>query len=137
LGQLFKITLDLKQYVVAKFSLRRRTIIAPRLGPIIAFVAINPHMAMIQVQVGKNMVEDVLLDGGSSVNIMAKELRKQLRLPNLKLAPYTLLMADQTITKPVGFINDLKIHIHGIPYIVTFTIMKNNVLDFNYSMLLS
>jgi hypothetical protein len=36
----------------------------------------------------------------------------------------------------VRFIHDLKIYIHGIPYIVTFTIMWNNVLDGNYSMLL-
>jgi hypothetical protein len=45
-------------------------------------------------------------------------------------------MADQTITKPIGLIKDLKIHIHGIPYIATFMIMKNNVFDFTYSMLL-
>jgi hypothetical protein len=45
-------------------------------------------------------------------------------------------MVDKIITKPIGLIKDLKIHIHGIPYIVTFTIMKNNVLDSNYSMLL-
>jgi len=43
---------------------------------------------------------------------------------------------DQTITKLVGLIKDLKIHIHGIPYIVMFMVMKNNVLDSNYSMLL-
>jgi len=45
-------------------------------------------------------------------------------------------MVNQTITKLVGFIKDLKIHIYGIPYITTFTIMENNVLDSNYSMLL-
>jgi hypothetical protein len=30
----------------------------------------------------------------------------------------------------------LKIHIHDIPYVVTFTMMKNNILDANCSMLL-
>jgi hypothetical protein len=45
-------------------------------------------------------------------------------------------MANQTIAKPLGLIRDLKIFVHGIPYIVTFTIMNNNVLNFNYSMLL-
>jgi hypothetical protein len=45
-------------------------------------------------------------------------------------------MADQTITKLVGLIKDLKIQIHGILYITTFTIMKNNVLDSSYLMLL-
>jgi hypothetical protein len=38
-------------------------------------------------------------------------------------------MENQTITKLVGLIKDLKIQIHGIPYITTFTIMNNNVLD--------
>jgi hypothetical protein len=45
-------------------------------------------------------------------------------------------MAYQTITKLVKFIKDIKIQIHGIPYIVTFTIMKKNVLDYGYLMLL-
>jgi hypothetical protein len=45
-------------------------------------------------------------------------------------------MADQTITKPVGLIKDFKIYIHGIPYIAMFVVMKNNVYNSNYSMLL-
>jgi hypothetical protein len=36
----------------------------------------------------------------------------------------------------LGIIRNLKIHIHGIPYIVTFTILKNNVVDSSYFMLL-
>jgi hypothetical protein len=70
------------------------------------------------------------------MKIMIEELWKWLGLPNPKLAPYTPRMVDQTITKPIGLIKDLKIHIHGIPYIITFIIMTNNVLDSNYSMLL-
>ncbi len=107
-------------------------------GPnlIIALVAIDPHMVVIQVQVGKNMVEDVILDGGSSVNIMVEELQKQLGLPSPKPTLYTLQMVNQTIAKPIGLIMDLKSHIHGIFYIVMFIIMKNNVLDSNYFMLL-
>jgi hypothetical protein len=65
---------------------------------------------------------------------MTKELRKWLGLPNPKPTPYTLRMLDQTITKPIGLIKDFKIHIHGIPWMVTFTVMKNNVLDSSYSM---
>jgi len=38
-------------------------------------------------------------------------------------------MVNQTFIKLIKLIKDLKIHIHGIPYIVTFTIMGNNVLD--------
>jgi len=45
-------------------------------------------------------------------------------------------MADQTITKPLGLIKDLKILVHGIPYVMTFIIIQSNVLDSNYFMLL-
>jgi hypothetical protein len=40
------------------------------------------------------------------------------------------------MTKPLKIIRNLKIHIHGIPYIATFIVLKNRVVDFNYSMLL-
>jgi hypothetical protein len=45
-------------------------------------------------------------------------------------------MANQTTTKLMGLIRDLKIYVHGIPYITTFTILQNSVVDFSYSMLL-
>jgi hypothetical protein len=45
-------------------------------------------------------------------------------------------MANQTLTKSIGLIQNLKVLIHGILYIVTFIVMKNNVLDASYSMLL-
>jgi hypothetical protein len=40
------------------------------------------------------------------------------------------------MTKPLGIIKKLKIHIHGIPYVATFTILQNSVVDSSYSMLL-
>jgi len=39
------------------------------------------------------------------------------------------------MTRPLGIIRSLKIHVQEIPYIATFSIMKNNVVDFNYFML--
>ncbi len=36
----------------------------------------------------------------------------------------------------MGLIRDLKIYVHDIPYITTFIIFRNNVVYFNYSMLL-
>jgi hypothetical protein len=39
------------------------------------------------------------------------------------------------MTRPLGIIRNLKIHIHGIPYIATFIILKNSVADFSYYML--
>jgi hypothetical protein len=93
-------------------------------------------MAIIQVQVKKNIIEDVLLDGGASVNILIKNLITKLKLPKPRPIPYHLRMVDQNMTRPLRFIRNLKIHIHGIPYIATFIVLKKNVIDFSYSMLL-
>jgi hypothetical protein len=65
---------------------------------------IDTHMVVIMVHVGKNLMEDVLLDGGSSVNIITKDLRKKLRLLILKPTPYIFSMANQIVTKLVGLI---------------------------------
>ncbi len=41
----------------------------------ITLVTIDHQMVVIEVQVGKNFIEDVLLDGGSRVNIITKKLQ--------------------------------------------------------------
>jgi hypothetical protein len=38
--------------------------------------------------------------------------------------------------RPLGIIINLKIHIHGIPYVATFIVLQNNVVDSSYFMLL-
>jgi len=77
-----------------------------------------------------------LINGGAIVTIITKNLKTKLGLPKPRPALYHLRMADQYMTRPLGIITNLKIHIHGIPYIATFTILKNSVVDFNYFMLL-
>ncbi len=36
----------------------------------ITTIVIDNHMVVIQVQIGKNTIDDVILDGGSKVNII-------------------------------------------------------------------
>jgi hypothetical protein len=45
-------------------------------------------------------------------------------------------MTYQNMTRPLGITINLKIHIHGIPYVATFIVLQNNVVDFCYFMLL-
>jgi len=93
-------------------------------------------MVIIQVQVGKNIVEDVLLDGRASVNIIMENFKIKLNSPKPRVVPYCLKMADQSMTKPLRIIKNLKIHIHGIPYVATFIVLQNNVVDSSYFTLL-
>jgi hypothetical protein len=80
MGQLLQIALKLKIYLWQKLkqknthNLIRATIekqvgsLVPKVG--IATIVIDNHMAIIQVQIKKNTIEDVLLDGGYIINII-------------------------------------------------------------------
>ncbi len=146
LGHLLKITPKLKKYIWQKLKPKKiqnvsKTTIVKQVGSLvpevgIVAVTIDNHMVVIQVQIGKNTIEDVLLDRDSGINIITKQLRLKLGLPKLKHAPYNLRMADQTTTKLVGLIKDLKLYLHGIPYITMFIVFHNSVVDYSYSMLL-
>ncbi len=70
------------------------------------------------------------------MNIITKNFIIKLGLPKPRLTPYHLRMVDWNMTKPLGIIKSLKIHIHDIPYIATFIVLKNSVVDFSYFMLL-
>jgi hypothetical protein len=82
LGQLLKIAPKLKRSLWQKLKLEKNKILTrattneqvgssiPEVG--ITTVTINNHMVVIQIQIGKNTIEDVLLDGGSRVNIIIK-----------------------------------------------------------------
>jgi hypothetical protein len=93
-------------------------------------------MVVIQVQVGQNIVKDVLTDGGAIVNITIENFITKLSLSKPRPSPYHLKMAIHNMTNPLRIIRNLKIHIHGIPYVATFTVLKNNVVDSSYFMLL-
>ncbi len=57
-------------------------------------------MAIIQVQIGRNLIENVLLNGGFGVNIIMGKLKELLGLVKPKPTPYNFCMANQTIVKP-------------------------------------
>ena len=103
---------------------------------IAATEAIDKHMPVISICIGKNIVDDVLLDGGSRVNVITEEERRKRGLPKPSPTPFNLKMANGTIAKPIGLLRDVKIHIHGIPYIVTLTVIDCQTIKSDYSMLL-
>jgi hypothetical protein len=65
-----------------------------------------------------------------------EKLKVQLGLSKPKPTPYNLHMVNQTIVKPLGLIKDLRILVHGIPYVMAFIVIQSSVLDSNYFMLL-
>jgi hypothetical protein len=82
MGQLLQLALDLEAYCKVKISSPpKEEVIKPTCISIIAAMESDLHMVGIQVQVGKNIVDDVLLNGGSCMNIIIEELHCKLGLP--------------------------------------------------------
>jgi hypothetical protein len=78
LGQLMHLAPNLKQYVVSKMSPNNQPTHLQAPPSNVGSIIINPQMAIISMHIGKNIVEDVLLDGGSGVNIITEDLRKNI-----------------------------------------------------------
>ncbi len=137
LGQFLRIVPDIKWYIFKLIKFVQPVQLKPiKPEQVCVVVATDHQMVVIQVRVGKHFIDDVLIDGGSRVNIITKHLKVQLVLSKPNPTPYNLCMANQTIANAFGLIRDLKIFIYGIPYTVTSVIININVLDSSYSMLL-
>jgi len=107
LGQLLKIEPNLKKNMWQKLKPKKPNIttqVIPKSNVAIvvethskldiATIKVDNQMAIIQIQVGKNIVEDVMIDGGASVNIIIKNLETKLGLLKPRLVPYHLRMAN-------------------------------------------
>jgi hypothetical protein len=79
LGQLSKILPNIKQYIFK--PIKHIQPVQPE--PTCVVVVIDHQMVVIQVQVGKNFIDDVLIDGGFGVNIIKENLKIQLGLSKL------------------------------------------------------
>ncbi len=77
-----------------------------------------------------------MIYGGANVNIIIDNLITKLGLPKPIPTPYHFKMVNMSVTGLLEIIKILKIHINDIPYIATFIVLKNNVVDSSYFMLL-
>jgi hypothetical protein len=108
--------------------------------PQIYFVAtkdFDEEMPMISVWTKNRRIPNVLLDGGSGVNIITDTLMRKLGIvKQLEVAPFTIKMADQTKVTPLGIIKNLRIIIGWLTFKITVTVIKMENQENSYSMLL-
>ncbi len=80
LEQLFWLILDLKQHVLTKVFPSKILVLHKLPSTIVATIDMDPHMIVIPIYVGKNLVDNVLLDEGLKANMITHSLRKSLGL---------------------------------------------------------
>ena len=84
---------------------------------------LDPDAAVIHLQLGDHELTNVLVDGGSGVNVMSNHLREQLGLPLPKLAQFILRMANDAPVTPLGVLSTVAITTHGVSTPATFVII--------------
>jgi alanine-alpha-ketoisovalerate/valine-pyruvate aminotransferase len=65
-----------------------------------------------------------LCDLGSSVSVLPSAVSQILQLGTLKSTPMTLQLADRTLRKPVGILEDVPVQVGNFAYPVDFVILE-------------
>ncbi|MCO5610910.1 hypothetical protein L7F22_065154 [Adiantum nelumboides] len=83
------------------------------------------------------LFEEVLLDGGTGVNILLEEVYRRVKLgETLFLAPFYVEMADQRRFQPLGILKHQAIEVAGMVFFVNFVVLRMKDSDSCYKMLL-
>ena len=78
----------------------------------------------IEVMVVDKVVPNVLVDGGSGLNILPEHTMKKLGLNLTGPSPFIINMANQSPAVPLGMIKNCRISTRGEEYIVTFHVIR-------------
>jgi hypothetical protein len=83
----------------------------------------DPGCPTLACKIGDNQVERALLDLGASVNLLPYSVYVQLGLGELKSTSITLQLADRSVKKPKGIIEDVLIKVDKFYYPMDFIIL--------------
>jgi hypothetical protein len=85
----------------------------------------DPDHPTVTVQIGKKIIPQVLVDLGAAINIMTLETSQLLQLKNeIRDTPTILELADHSIIKPEGVIEDLIISFESWNYPADFVVLQ-------------
>eukprot|EP00253_Pinus_taeda_P035741 PITA_35741 len=74
-------------------------------------------------------IPNTLIDLGAAINIMSRQTMEQLKLPKLLFTPTLLQLADRSVIKPYGVLEDISVSLDSWEYPVDFMILtpKSNL----------
>ncbi|KAL3675122.1 hypothetical protein R1sor_025070 [Riccia sorocarpa] len=78
----------------------------------------------IDVEIAGCVMKKVIIDPGSGVNIMTEETAHALGFTEFEATPRILRMADQTRRRPVGVLRNIQTMIGGVPFHLTYIILR-------------
>ena len=90
---------------------------------------VDPGNPIVKTHINEVEITNTLIDLGATINITSKQTMEQLKLPNLLYTPTLLQLADRSIIKPDGVLEDISVSLDSWEYLVDFMILtpKNNL----------
>jgi len=90
---------------------------------------VDPSSPIVKTHINGVEIPNNLIDLGVAINIMSRQTMEQLKLPNLLFTPTLLQLADRSIIKPDGVLEDISVSLDSWEYLVDFMILtpKSNL----------
>ncbi|KAL3698608.1 hypothetical protein R1sor_012684 [Riccia sorocarpa] len=122
-GQLFADSKPYRQLVISSFrhAGKRKRRALPTLFHIEQEDLGSPE---IDVEIAGCILKKVPIDSGSGVNIMTEKTAHDLGFTEFEATPRILRMADQTRRRPVGILRNIQTMIGGVPFHLTYIILR-------------
>ena len=89
----------------------------------------DPGCPTISCTIGDKKINKCLLDLGASVNLLPYSVYQQLGLGELKPTKVTLQLADRSVKKPIGEIEDVLIRVGEFIFPVDFIVLETQPVN--------
>lgn len=94
------------------------------LGNVVIPKYIDPGSPVVQINVNGQVVKNVLIDLGAAINVMTKHTMDSLNILNIRSTSIGLQLADSSIVKPDGIVEDVIVILESWEYPADFTILS-------------
>eukprot|EP00253_Pinus_taeda_P023586 PITA_23586 len=90
---------------------------------------VDPRSVIVKTHINGVEIPNTLIDLGAAINIMIRQTMEQLKLPNLLFTPSLLQLADRSMIKLDGVLEDISVSLGSLEYPVDFMILtpKSNL----------
>ena len=84
---------------------------------------------IVKIHINGTEIPNTIIDLGATINIMSKQVMDTHRLPNLQYTPNLLQLADRSVIKPDGMLEDVCVSLYSWEYPIDFMVLtpKNNL----------
>ena len=86
--------------------------------------AVDMSAPTVEVEISDYFIPEVLIDGGSGVNIMTYDTMQKLGLTHIEPIPFVIRLADQRRIKPVGILRGVKTVISGLTFSIDYVVLR-------------